>query len=230
MPKVTVVLVEPNNSGNVGAVARAMANFGVSNLVLVNPNCKIDVEARNRAKHAQKILDDAKTKTFKQALKISNINIATTGVPCSDYNVIRSPALIVDALKQAKQQKGNISIFFGREDKGLLNEEIHACDFTLTIPASKKYPILNLSHAVAVVLYELSKPLNEKDQKETHKQATQREKEEVRKELEKAVDRIGFPSEAQTKTQKLVWNRIIGKSMLTSREANAILGFIKKLK
>ena len=57
---IQIALVEPKTSGNVGAIARVMKNFGYSKLILVNPSCSIDQECKNRAKHAQDVLNKVK--------------------------------------------------------------------------------------------------------------------------------------------------------------------------
>ena len=87
---ISVVLIEPETSGNLGAIARIMANFDFKELILINPKCKIDEDARNRAKHAQTILDKAKIKEF-DYLKKFDYKIATTAKLGTDYNIPRCP-------------------------------------------------------------------------------------------------------------------------------------------
>lgn len=222
---ISVVLVEPRNSGNVGAVARAMANFGFEKLVLVNPKCNhLSQTARNRAKWAQDVL--RKAKAVKKLPKFSTL-VATTGKAGTDYNIPRSP-VTPEQLSKIMPRNADTAIVFGREPTGLTNEEILECDFVMAIPASKKYPVLNLSHSVAVVLYELSKA------KEKHIShivfASEADRKQLMKMLSKALDKMEFATKEKKQTQKIVWKRMIGKSFLTKREAFALMGFFRKIK
>jgi TrmH family RNA methyltransferase len=220
---ISVVLVEPGNSGNVGAVARAMANFGFSSLVLVNPRCNhLSQTARNRAKWANGIL--SKAKKVKSLSSIKSTLVATTGKLGTDYNINRSP---ITPASLSEIKAGNIAVVFGRESSGLTNQEISKCDFVVAIPASKKYPTLNLSHAVAVILYELAK---KKENVSSHIMfASKPEKDQLLKLLNSAMKKMKFKNSQKKKTQLMVWKRMIGKSFLTKREAYALMGFLKKI-
>lgn len=231
---ISVILVRPGISGNIGAVARAMANFGFSSLVLVEPKCIVDEEARNRAKHAQHIIDSIKIeKSLKSALSKFGIAIATTGVLGSDFNIPRTPLFVEDASKkiaQTKKDKGrSIAIVFGPEDTGLSKEEIGLCDFTVTIPTSKVYPVMNLSHAVSIFLYELSKAELSVKINEDFPLVINREKKELENAMNSAIESVKYRTIFEKRTQLLVWKRILGKAMPTRREAFAMMGFLKKL-
>ncbi|MBW3005120.1 RNA methyltransferase, partial [Candidatus Woesearchaeota archaeon] len=102
-------------------------------------------------------------------------------------------------------------------------------DFVCTIPSSKKYPTLNLSHSVAVVLYELSKGLSTKKVSEHIIFASKIEKEQLMKLLNQALKKMPFKNAQKRDTQVKIWKRMIGKSFLTKREAYALMGFLKKL-
>ncbi|MBW2978422.1 TrmJ/YjtD family RNA methyltransferase [Candidatus Woesearchaeota archaeon] len=217
---ISIVLVEPKNSGNVGAIARSMANFGFSKLVLVNPKCNhLSQTARNRAKWAQVVLK--KAKVVKKIPKFDTL-VATTAKIGTDYNIPRSP---ISPEKLSSVCKGNIGIIFGRESTGLTNEEIQQADFVVTIPASKKYPVMNLSHSVAIILYELSK----EDHTSHIILASKKEKEQILKMINKVLNKLSFATKEKKQTQKIVWKRTINKSFLTKREAFAIMGFFRKL-
>lgn len=222
---ISIVLVEPRNSGNMGAVARAMANFGFDKLVLVNPKCSHKSQtARNRAKWAQNVLKNVKV--VKKLPKNATL-IATTGKIGTDYNIPRSP-ITPEQISKIIPKKANTAIVFGRESTGLTNEEILECDFVMTIPASKKYPVMNLSHSVAVVLYELSKT---KEKHTSHIQfASKADKVQLMKMLNKALSKMEFATKEKKQTQVKVWKRMIGKSFLTKREAFALMGFLRKIK
>ncbi|MBD3304252.1 TrmJ/YjtD family RNA methyltransferase [Candidatus Woesearchaeota archaeon] len=223
---ISFILVEPKKSGNLGAAARVMANFGFDNLVLVNPKCKkTSKEAIKRAKHGVSVLK--KAKVVRKIPKMDTL-IATTAMLGTDYNIPRSP-VSPEQLSKIIPKKGRMGIVFGREGPGLTNEEVLACDFVCTIPSSRKYPTLNLSHSVAVVCYELSKQLSGKKVSEHIVFASKAEKDQLMKLLNQALKKMSFKTAQKKETQIKVWKRMIGKSFLTKREAYALMGFLKKL-
>ena len=133
-----------------------MANFDFKNLYLINP-CKLNDECYARAMHAQNIIDNARFfDSFKGAIDNLDYLIATSSIESkSDKKHLRNAVLLEDLPDKIYELNGKIGIVFGREDYGLFNEEIASCDIMLKIPTSEKYPSMNLSHSVAVVLYTL---------------------------------------------------------------------------
>ena len=228
---VTIVLVEPHVAGNIGAVARVMKNFDVDELVLVNPLCEYNVpEAVCRAKHAQEVLKNAKVvKSFIEITKKFDCVIATTSKVGSDYNIMRSP-VNPEQCAELIHKKKNVCLVFGRENEGLLNKEIALCDFVVSIPASKKYSALNLSHAVAVMLYTLFISSAKESTTSHFTFASEKEKEMLLKMVNKKIEQLPFTAESKRRTQRIIWKRMIGKSLLTRREIFALFGFFKKLK
>jgi len=223
---IKIVLVEPEKPGNIGAVARVMANFECENLVLINPKCNhLDKESLDRASHAKEILKKAKVISF-QDLKRFDYKIATTSQLGTDYNIARSP-LKPDELTNIIKPKANIAIIFGRESNGLTNQEINQMDFIVTIPTSKKYQTMNLSHSVAIILYELFK---EKENITSHiRPVSQKELDQIEKMFSNILEKVTFTTQEKKETQKKVWKRIISKSFMSKREAYAVMGLLKKL-
>jgi len=224
---ITVVLMEPEHPGNIGAIARVMANFGFENLVLVNPKCDpFSDEAFHRSKHAKEILKNAKI--VKKLPKYDTI-VATTAQIGNDYNISRSP-ITPSQLSEIINNKQNIGIVFGRESSGLSNEEIQLCDFVVTIPSVPKYPVLNISHSVAVVLYELSKKSDSKKVVDNIRPITEAERKQLYKMLEQTLKKLSFTTEQKRETQRKIWKRMISRSFLSKREAMGLMGFFKKIK
>jgi tRNA/rRNA methyltransferase len=223
--EIRIVLVEPLYQGNVGSVARAMKNFGYTDLVLVNP-CKLEGQAKAMASHARDILEGARvTSNLDEAVEGTNLVIGTTGIASMKTGEhIRLPLYTVRELKERlKGHSGKVAVLFGREDNGFSNEELKSFDMLITIPTSEIYPVMNLSHAVAVVLYELSEleggkcPLAEGfDLKLLYEH------------LEKLLERIDYPSHKKDKTS-LMLRRILGRAGLTPREVQTLRGVIKKI-
>jgi len=222
---IQIVLVEPKNSGNVGAIARAMVNFGFDKLILINPKCNhLSQTARNRAKWAQDVLK--KTKKINSLSEIKSTLIATTGKIGTDYNIPRSP-ITPEKLSNIINKKKDLALVFGRENSGLNNKEISECDFVVTIPTSKKYSVMNLSHAVAILLYELSK--NKENISSHIIFASEQDKKQLMKMLNKTLNNMDFATKEKKQTQITVWKRMIGKSFLTKREAFALMGFFRQI-
>lgn len=225
---VTIIAQEFKWEKNCGSLARVMANFGFEKLVFLNPKCDFKgKEAIMHSKHAKALLEKAKTlKSFSEALKKYDTVIATTAMLGTDYNIARSPLTPEELCKQIK---GRTAIIIGREGEGMSNEEIEKCDFVVAIPTSKKYPTMNVSHAAAVILYELSKHSTEK-KIGGFPLATRKEKEVLMKLVENALNKMDFSTPEKKQTQRLIWRRMLGKAMLTRREAYALCGFLKKIK
>jgi tRNA/rRNA methyltransferase len=151
---IAIVLVEPAGALNVGSVARVMKNMGLQQLVLVNPQCDRHSEgARKMAVHAKDILESAReVASLSEALAGCQRAIATTGRSRTAELTIETPRqclpwLLADNL--------NTALIFGREDRGLSNEELQYAQRYVSIPANPAYPSLNLAQAVAICSYEL---------------------------------------------------------------------------
>ena len=159
-PDLRIVLVEPLYQGNVGSVCRIMKNFGFFELYLVNP-CPLEGEARAMSSHAFDVLQNAVIcSTIEEAVAGCDVVIGTTGSRAlKGCDHIRTPALSPQALREKMEEfhpDTKFALLFGREDKGFSNEELEFCSMIATIPASHIYPIMNLSHAVGIMVYELS--------------------------------------------------------------------------
>ncbi|MBN2457786.1 RNA methyltransferase [Candidatus Woesearchaeota archaeon] len=223
-----VILIEPENPGNIGAIARVMKNFGFKNLVLINPVADISSsEAICRAKHAQDVLKRAIVADWSFLDKMDYL-AGTTAKLGTDYNIPRSP-LTPDKLAEKANTKKKLGLVIGREGKGLSNKEIGLCDFIVTIPAQAKYPTLNISHALGILLYEIYK-INGKDRSDSHiETAGRRYKDVLNKRVAGLLEQMEFATPEKKQTQKVVWKRIFGKAMLTKREAFAVLGLFSKI-
>jgi len=157
---IRIVLVEPLGELNVGSVARAMKNMGLSQLVLVNPQCDPDSEAARRmAVHGGDVLAAAqRVASLPEALTGCQRAVATTGrVSRPDATAqprpLEPPRQVLPWLLAEPGVPG--ALIFGREDRGLSNAELDCAQRLLEIPADPAYPSLNLAQAVAICAYEL---------------------------------------------------------------------------
>ena len=226
---ISIVLVGVENQGNLGAVARVMANFGLQELLLVKPACQIGKEALDRASHAKSILLRSKRADSLEVLKNFDYSVGTTSKLGTDYNIHRSP-LTPEQVSGAIPKNKRVALVFGRESSGLTNDDLELCDMVVTIPSSKKYPALNLSHACAILLYELSKKhLGAESKVGMHiVAAAEVDKEQILKMVDGMLGELDFSTPQKKETQRVLWKRVIGKSFLTRREAFALMGFFRK--
>ena len=153
---VQIVLVETSHPGNIGSVARAMKNMGLSNLCLINPKKFPHQEATALAGNATDVLDNVKIfSSIQEAVKQSKVIYATS----ARDRTIEWPTLSArDAASEMQELVVNeieVSILFGREDRGLTNDELQLANKHLIIPAHPDYPVLNIAMSTQVVCYEL---------------------------------------------------------------------------
>ncbi len=150
-----VVLVKPENDGNIGAVARSMLNFGISDLRIVGREGDWSDETRRRAKNAQVVLDECDlVQTLDEAVADCSIVVGTSGKREDGDKTSMRHFLLPDELPgRLSNVDGRVALVFGPEGKGLRNEQLVQCDLLVTIPTWEGYPILNLSHAVAIMGY-----------------------------------------------------------------------------
>jgi TrmH family RNA methyltransferase len=223
MPEIDIVLVAPLYEGNVGFVARVMKNFGFSCLVMIDP-CTLGQEAQARAAHARDVLDSAEILTLGEVFSRSDLVIATTGeVSKSICTPNRMPYFQPSEIRDMiADVDGRIAILFGRENWGLNNEEIFRSDIICTIPASDNYPILNLSHAVAIICYELSY-LSRGD----YLLASREEMDHLYAHIDAYLDKIDHPSFKRRPTMLLI-RRVLGRAKLTAREASTLHGLMRR--
>ncbi|PIO04446.1 RNA methyltransferase [Candidatus Woesearchaeota archaeon CG08_land_8_20_14_0_20_47_9] len=226
---ISILLIEPETPGNIGAVARVMRNFGFSRLIIVNPKCDhLSKEALDRASHGREVLKKARIADL-AVLKEFDYAVATTAKLGTDYNLPRSPVMPWELAERLAQISDNVSIalVFGRESSGLTNREIRQCDFVVTIPSARGYRSLNISHAVAIILYEV---FRSRGNYSMFTPISSHEKEVINKNFSIIINKLQFATPQKRNTQLKLWKRVIGKAMLTRREAFAVLGLLKKVR
>lgn len=150
-----VVLVETSHPGNIGAVARAMKNMGLSQLVLVNPAQFPHEKAYARSSGASDLLRGARVvETLDEAISDCVQVVGASARSRSLTWPVINPRDCAERVWQTLPQ-GPVALVFGREDSGLTNPELQRCHFHVHIPANPEYSSLNLAMAVQVLSYEL---------------------------------------------------------------------------
>jgi len=155
LDRVRIVLVEPRHPGNIGSVARAMKVCGLRHLYLVSPCAWRDTaDARMMGIGAHDVLGEAiEVATLDEALAGVAALIGTTHRVGRARGPMVPPRTFAEHLP-AMLGEGPVAVLFGREDKGLSNDELARCQMAVHIPTESDYPSLNVSHAVMVVAYE----------------------------------------------------------------------------
>jgi len=223
VPQFRVVLIEPLNDGNVGAVARAMKNFELEDLVLVRP-CAVGEEATKRAMHGLDVLKKART-VFAEEDALDDVDFvaATSGIDTVSEKKFPRISMTPRAFaEKVKEVDGRIALLFGREDFGLDNELIKKSDFLITIPANQKYSILNISHAASIVFYELFLTGFVKTEP---RQTGQIEKEKLYEFFDMLLDVIDYPDYKKEKT-KVMFRRLMARSVPSVWEFHTLMGVL----
>ncbi len=169
----TVILIQPETAGNIGSIARIMKNFGFNELVIFNPIDSVEKifshETQGFAMGGNDILLNARIVTideqkdylneYKNLVRNYDLIIATTAKGKHYRNIKRLAIFPEDLTIPISEKPLNIAILFGKESSGLTNEEISLVDILLRIPSNDNYPTLNISHACAIILYEIFKKI-----------------------------------------------------------------------
>ena len=229
-----IVLVEPRHHINVGYVARIMKNFGVSRLLMVNPIYDIE-EARRYAMHGYHILETAISTNFEELRRNSRMLVGTTALKASSrLNIVRdtvSPIRLAELIYDIPK-KENIYIVFGREASGLMNSELQMCDIVLTNDTGTDYATMNISHALAIILYEITKSdLQHPTSRVTvrnPKIARRQETEMLIAYAAKAAEMAGYDIHKRPLLDSAL-KRLLAKSNPTSKEVMLMVSLFRKV-
>ena len=213
-----IILVEPIGPINLGSIARLCENFGVSELRLVSPRCDPNnPEAIKMAVKGAKILKEANNySSLLEAIEDCPRVIATCGRKEHGDIPLQKTHEALSWLSQSKEETP-LAIVFGREDRGLTNQELLMANKVITIETSDKYPSLNISHAVAIVLHELNSYIKKESPKKFNKfseTASAKQLNDFSVDAEKLLLEIGF---LLKHTSRARMNKI--KSLLIRAEA-----------
>ena len=225
MAEICVVLVEPKNQCNVGFVARAMKNFGLSSLYFAGRDFEPDKKAFDCAAHAKDVLKGSEQLGLREPSEFFDLVIGTTAKPLQRESSPRTAISPRELSEKLKEVSGKAAILFGREDKGLFNEELNHCDFVVSIPTSQDYAALNISHAAVILFYELASS-QEVPVKEI-REASGAEKEALLKRLATLLDSIGYPN-YKKKVAERIFRKVIGRAAIAGREAHTLTGIFKE--
>ncbi len=221
-----VVLVEPRYAANVGSVARVCANFGVTDLVITG-DLELTDPARIMSVHAEALLDEAeRVPDLAAGLSPADSVVGFTAITSEDANDhLRDGLTLPQLADRLPRMDQRTALVFGREDYGLFNDELAACDIVCEIPVHPEYTSMNLSHAVAVVLYEVVG--RQRPPPPAPKAATNEEIERMLRHAEALARRCRFRDHKILPTL-LALRRVVGRAQLSSLEYHRLMGLLSK--
>ncbi|MDE1851720.1 MAG: RNA methyltransferase [Candidatus Micrarchaeota archaeon] len=156
-----IVVVEPKYQMNIGYIARVSKNFGIRKLFIVNPRMKVTGKSAVKfAKHAKELLDNARVYgSVEDATRDCDVVIGTTGIWRKARKAFKRISTLDKALARVSSIRNakRVAILLGRDDTGLNAKEVEMCDIVAYIGTDNDYPVLNISHALAIMLYELTR-------------------------------------------------------------------------
>jgi tRNA (cytidine32/uridine32-2'-O)-methyltransferase len=172
---IRIVLVETSHPGNIGAVARAMKNMMLESLYLVRPKQFPDSHAMARSSGAVDVLDNAVVcDSLAEAIADCHLVIAASARSrYIDWPTTNAPEAAQKLLKSCQQAP--VALVFGREDRGLNNEELDHCNFMVQLPANPEFSSLNIAAAVQVFSYEIRKAFLEAEVQQVSSDAVMEE-------------------------------------------------------
>jgi TrmH family RNA methyltransferase len=229
MKKFRIVLVSPKFGGNVGMVARAMKNFGFEDLRLVRPRAKLDAEAYARAVvRAADILALSQTHgDFEDAIKGCGLVIGTSRRYGVRKKKVISPREMAELLKDSPARQ-KVALVFGSEDTGLTERELKHCQWVVGIHPGTEFEILSISHAVAIVLYELNLVLGTPVER-ARKMADTGELEKLYRRLEETLAEIGFIEPGDPRRMMLLFRGMFNRAKLSPKELKILSGMLRQI-
>jgi TrmH family RNA methyltransferase len=225
MAEISVVLVEPKHQCNVGFVARAMKNFGLSDLFFAGKKYIPDKKAFECAAHAKDVLKKSNHLEIGHIPESFDVLVGTTAKAHLKENSPRNAIEPEKLSEKLSEIHGKVALLLGRDDIGLSNNELDVCDIVVSIPASSEYSTLNLSHAAAILFYELSKLKG--DHRTDIRDASGDEKEALIFRLRSLLDSVGYPNYKKKVTER-IFRKVIGRAGVSAREAHTLAGVFKE--
>jgi tRNA/rRNA methyltransferase len=225
-----VVLISPRNPLNIGAAARAMSNFGFSELRLVNPYNVAFREARSAVK-AHAVLEQAREfVTVADAVADCALVVGTTAI---GPRVLEHPLRRLEyggKLIAKKLVNEPVALLFGSEKFGLSNEDMSYCHWLMRIPAREEHGSMNLGQAVAVCLYEIIRsPAAAKTVSDAKRSAAVAHLERITELLETILDHSGYVHARVEGSTRMKIRRLVRRLQLNAHDAEVWLGMLRQI-
>jgi TrmH family RNA methyltransferase len=226
MANLRIVLVEPREAGNVGAVARVMKNFGFGELWIAGEHPELQPVSGWWASGADDLLAAARfAPTLLEAISDAHLTVATTSMRGRTTPVTFSPRTLSPTFASLTDAQ-TLALVFGREDSGLTREEMMLCQQTAAIPANAQFPTMNLAQSVCVFCYELSSVAPAPQERSLSDAGSMERLHQRAREL---LLEVGFLHENNPDRIYDDVRAIIARADLDAREATIALGIIRQI-
>ncbi|OGH00008.1 MAG: hypothetical protein A2600_09285 [Candidatus Lambdaproteobacteria bacterium RIFOXYD1_FULL_56_27] len=226
--QIRLVLVEPSFGGNLGSVARGMANLGVEDLRLVGGVSPQDNDARRMAVNARYLLDQAKAEpSLAAAVADCALVIGTTARPRKQLSESKS-LWELGPMLTALGPTDKVALVLGRERIGLTNEELALCNLQLFIPTFGTYASLNLAQAALLLLYECSKTYD-LPQEQPQELAPASEIEGLKTHLFEVLEKIGYLKYDGKDSLWLSFSDLIARTKMSGRDVGLVRGVFNRI-
>ncbi|MHA1521344.1 MAG: RNA methyltransferase [Promethearchaeota archaeon] len=233
----SIILIGTENSGNIGAVARIMKNFGCRELILINPLAQPNNRAaQGFAMHADDVLSNATILQFEKKSYLTDLRafleqylavIGTSAQGIAFKNINRIPVYLPEFDFTQFPESARVALVFGRESTGLTNGELGCVDFILRIPTGKVYPTLNLSHAVGVILYHIFTQSSEITREQVLL-ADSQTKHDLAEIFSEVVAKTPLADHRHARTSQAFQN-VIGRALLSQKEFEYLRNLFRKI-
>jgi tRNA/rRNA methyltransferase len=224
-----VVLVAPRNPLNIGAVARAMSNFGFQALRVVNPYDPSFREARSAVGASEILANAERCDTVAEAVKDCSLVVGTTAVRTRDLqHPVRRPEYGARMIRKRLASE-NVALLFGSEKFGLSNDALSHCHWLVRIPTGDQNISMNLGQAVAVCLYELIREAKQERSAKQLKLASAQELERVTTLLLEALHTSGFLDRRRVSDSDERIRRLVRRLRVPERDAVIWLGMLRQM-
>ena len=223
---VRIVLVEPKEAGNVGAAARAMKNFGFSEMAIVGSRPQVTRDAAEWwAKGGADVVQSARHfETLALALADAHLSVATTANRGRHVFEQLTPSDLARLAEETLGEAHTLALVFGREEWGLTGEEIAMCQRTASIPTAPDCPTMNLALAVAIFCYQLAKGLRPAPSAKDPAPGDLIQN--LNSRTRQLLIDLGFFADKTPDRMCAELQALAGKRTLTTREASLLLSFV----
>jgi tRNA/rRNA methyltransferase len=224
-----VVLVRPRNPLNIGAVARAMSNFGFLHLRLVNPWAPSFEGARSAVGAAELLQRATVYSSVAEAVADCHLVVGTTAV--GERGLEQPLQTVAQAAPRIRRAlvKGPVALLFGSEKSGLNKQDLDHCQLIVKIPTRDAHISMNLGQAVAICLYELARTGARRVTNSKAKPATAEELERITHVLFEALDASGHVPERSEAMMLEKMRRLVRRLQPNEKDAIALLGMLRKI-
>jgi TrmH family RNA methyltransferase len=230
MENLRVVLVATRNPLNMGAVARAMSNFGATRLRVVHPYEKAFREARSAVGAAEVLREAEECGSVEEAVVDCGLVVGTTAIGNRE---IKHPLRSLDKagpLLRKRLTRERVAVLFGSEKKGLSNDDLSYCHWLVHVPTRGEHQSMNLGQAAAVILYELARGKRSFEERVKRGAASMETVERITESMLACLVKSGYVGMRGERLAEEKLRRMVRRFALDGADAEVLLGMVRKIR